>query len=45
VVDDGGRGALAGELNDRYLTMEASGMKARCTQLAARVAWEPTETH
>ena len=29
-----------GELNDRYLAMEASGLKARCTELAARLASE-----
>lgn len=29
-----------GELNDRYLVMEANGLKARCTELAARKAFE-----
>jgi uncharacterized membrane protein len=34
-----------GELNDRYLAMEAGGLKARCAELAARLVSEHTEAH
>jgi len=49
-VHYGGRlGALlarwTGELNDRYLAMEANGLKARCVDLAARLVSEHGEAH
>jgi hypothetical protein len=32
-------------LNERYLALEANGLKARCTELAARLVSERTEVH
>jgi uncharacterized membrane protein len=34
-----------GELNDRYLEMEVNGLKARCTELAARPDSESYKAH
>ena len=34
-----------GELNERYLAMEANGLQARCTELAAKSHSETCETH
>ena len=34
-----------GDLNDRYLALEAAGLKARCTELAAKPDSQYHETH
>ena len=34
-----------GNLNKDYLAVEASGLKARCTELAVKLDLEPHETH
>jgi uncharacterized membrane protein len=34
-----------GNLNEEYLALEANGLKARCTELAAKLDLEPHENH
>jgi hypothetical protein len=34
-----------GDLNDRYLALEAAGLKARCTQLTAKPESQYHEVH